>query len=371
MPPPFNGQSIAFKALIKHLTKANIPYQIINISGNFTTSSKQWTVIKRGIDYISILVTLFLKCLSGKNILYVQVAQSRNGFRRDVWINRIAQLFDSKIIGHLHGGNFNGFYEAQDQQTKDLIKKELLKYSKIIVLSNNLKRMYDFQPIIHDRIISIPNGIDMPINLPPKNIDSARPINILYISTLIESKGYLVVLESLLLLKKSNIHFKATFCGEFDISNDQTRFINLEEARENFFNKIKEYNLENEVRYNGVVTGTKKENLFAAAHFFVLPTQYINEGQPISIIEAMRTGCVVISSNYRAIPEMINHGITGFLLDDILPLEIANLIIYCKNNSEAFSAISKNATEYYNTHFTEAVHGQKMIELLQHYSNMD
>ena len=369
LPPPYSGQSIAFKVLVDYIGKTNIPYKTINISGSRSSAIKPLAILLRGYDYIFTLTRLFFGCLFSKNLVYVQVAQSKNGFRRDVWINRISKWFDSKIIGHMHGGNFNGFYESQDAPTQSKIKSELLNYEKMIVLSDNLKSMYDFQPLIHNRIVCIPNGIDRATEQPAKAIRTARQINILYLSNLIESKGYLVVLDSLQLLKQANISFSASFCGEFYIAHDETNFKNPQEARNDFFDKIKTYDLVNEVSFKGVVTGTEKQALLEAAHFFILPTKYINEGQPISIIEAMRTGCIVIATNYRAIPEMIAHGKTGFLLQHISAVEIAGYVSECVNNPGLFTDISNNAKESYNLNFTEAIHGERMLALIRECSD--
>ena len=370
VPPPHNGQSIAFKSLMDYIDKDGVPYKVINIPYSFIPANKTLAILSRVFSYWLLLIQLFINCIFSKNVVYVQLAQSRNGFLRDVWINRIAKLFDSKIIGHLHGGNFNGFYESQSPAFKEFISKQLLKYDKLVVLSNGLKTMYSFQPIIQDRIIAIPNGTNKQISQPAKVIDNTKPIQILYLSNLIESKGYLHVLESLFFLKKENISFRANFCGEFIVNNDFSKFNSIKEARNNFFLKVQEYNLEKEVNYLGVVTGGEKEIFLEESNFFILPTQYINEGQPVSIIEAMRAGSVTIASNYRAIPEMIEHNKTGFLLKNISAKEIAGYIIYCVNNPDAYSVISKNAMDYYNENFTEEIHGKRMLALLKEYSEI-
>jgi glycosyltransferase involved in cell wall biosynthesis len=45
---------------------------------------------------------------------------------------------------------------------------------------------------------------------------------------------------------------------------------------------------------------------------FCLPTYYPYEGQPISILEAYATGCVVVTTEHSGIPEVFTDGVNGF-----------------------------------------------------------
>lgn len=61
------------------------------------------------------------------------------------------------------------------------------------------------------------------------------------------------------------------------------------------------------------LTGTRTDiaDVLAAADCFLLTS--ISEGIPLTIIEAMAAGIPVISTGVGGVPEMINHGETGFL----------------------------------------------------------
>jgi glycosyltransferase involved in cell wall biosynthesis len=52
-----------------------------------------------------------------------------------------------------------------------------------------------------------------------------------------------------------------------------------------------------------IVDGPGKKNLFSEAHIFCLPTYYPYEGQPIAILEAFASGCVVITTNHSGISD--------------------------------------------------------------------
>jgi glycosyltransferase involved in cell wall biosynthesis len=51
--------------------------------------------------------------------------------------------------------------------------------------------------------------------------------------------------------------------------------------------------------------------LYAAMDIFVLPS--LNEGMPMTILEAMAAGCAIAASRVGAIPELIRDGESGRL----------------------------------------------------------
>ena len=64
------------------------------------------------------------------------------------------------------------------------------------------------------------------------------------------------------------------------------------------------------------MTGEKKRRLFAEAHVFCLPTYYsYYEGQPISILEAYASGCVVITTDHGGICDIFKDKINGFRVE--------------------------------------------------------
>lgn len=85
--------------------------------------------------------------------------------------------------------------------------------------------------------------------------------------------------------------------------NDQVELLNKQ---------IMDNHLENLVKYEGWVSGAKKDELFNLADIFILPS-YI-EAVPISILEAMSYGIPVIATNVGGIPSILNDSQNGMLI---------------------------------------------------------
>ncbi len=360
---------MAFKIIVDWLKENNTQVKIVNIANRNILGENRFNHLNRVIDYTLVAIQLLVYFFYGKCIVYIQTSQSKMGFLRDKLIVSISKFFGAKVIGHLHGGNYNQFYEEQSAVYKKAIKNFLLDFDKTIVLSSNLKPMFDFQPLMRHRIITVPNGVgEIDPHMNGKTIENTskeNPIQLLYLSNLIESKGYLIFLEALKLLKDKGVFFEANFCGLFRAENDHSSYDSPEHAEADFLNRIDSYQLNDCVHYLGLVRGQAKDDLLAKAHFFVLPTAYTNEGQPLSIIEAMSHGCVVVSTNYRAIPEMIQHDVDGLLIKVPNANDIVNQIIGCVQDQAKYASLSKQAILSYNQKFTGSVHCEKIAAILK------
>ena len=69
------------------------------------------------------------------------------------------------------------------------------------------------------------------------------------------------------------------------------------------------------VRWLGVVRGAAKQRLLAGARALLMPVQWEEPGAT-AVVEAFAAGTPVIGMRRGALPELIEHGVTGYLADD-------------------------------------------------------
>ena len=185
--------------------------------------------------------------------------------------------------------------------------------------------------------------MSQPFKIKKKN-ENDVPV-LLFLSNLIESKGVYYLLEACAILKEKGINFKCLFVGgEGDITKND------------FLIKIKELNLIDSVFYLGKKYDKEKHQIFMKSDIFIFPTFYSNECFPLVTLEAMQYSIPVISTNEGGIPDIIDDGITGFIIKKKDETELANKIISLLENENLRIKLGNNGrkkflNQYTLTHF--------------------
>jgi glycosyltransferase involved in cell wall biosynthesis len=126
------------------------------------------------------------------------------------------------------------------------------------------------------------------------------------------------------------------FAGRFDSKKLELDFIS----------KISE--LKN-IKYHGIVNNQEKFYLFEKCHLFCLPT-VLMEAQPISILEAYASGCVVATNQIPGILDIFQDRINGYLFSSKSTESIVDTLRECLNNRNKLVqiALHNNKTSQQN-----------------------
>ena len=142
-----------------------------------------------------------------------------------------------------------------------------------------------------------------------KHLSSSGPIEILFLSSLTDTKGYPEYLEALeLISKEPGPKINAVLCGPIMMDAYRKRFHDAEQANfwiEQTIERINRSERVHVVRIPGA-RGEVKRRLFEAAQIFVLPTTYPVEAQPLVVLEAMAHGCAIVTTNVGELPSTVD-----------------------------------------------------------------
>jgi len=230
----------------------------------------------------------------------------------------------------------------------------------IIVPSERLIAMFDFEPLLRSKIEIITNAA--PLSEPPLT-DKMPPngeVRIVFLSNFNALKGYAEVIQTVGILRREHkLGATCRLVGSFFAATERT----TAQARRNMQQMIQQEFLDDHVKILPAADHERKYELLRDSHFLVLPTRWTTEAQPVSIIEALAAGCVPIAPEYRAIPDMIVDGETGVLAGPD-PSNIAKAIADLCSDPERYKKMSGAAVAHHRDLFTTDAHLQKMLNLL-------
>lgn len=144
-----------------------------------------------------------------------------------------------------------------------------------------------------------------------------------------KGKGSEVVIQSLPLLFD---HFPHT---TLDIVGDGRALDDLKQL-------VVSLGLQDRVTFHGKVNHDRVISLLQRADLFCYPTA--SEGFPKVVLEALACGLPVVTTRVSVLPQLIGSG-CGNLIDEATPTNVAQAVLDCINDSQAYRAMSARAKE--------------------------
>jgi glycosyltransferase involved in cell wall biosynthesis len=128
-----------------------------------------------------------------------------------------------------------------------------------------------------------------------------RTIRIGHLGNLSSEKGLDIVIALTELLIQRGIAVQLMLAGP---TVDSRGAMMLQGARERLGSNFKEF---------GALYGNEKEQFFNSIDFFIFPSRYVNEAEPLVVFEALAHGVPVIAFNRGCIAEQV--GAAGLMID--------------------------------------------------------
>jgi glycosyltransferase involved in cell wall biosynthesis len=348
IPPPYGGGEIRAKLLFDFFS-GNEDYHLITNSNENKNKSNQGKV-----SFKNIRINIAYSLKNGKaiwkhkpKVVYTSIPKDFFPLLKIVPVLLMSKMRGAKLIGELAGRNF---YFLEKRGYKYKIGRYLLKkFDSIRVLGNSVLETLNSHGL--KKCVVIDNGIEMGMGLvrTSKKIPSpGSPVQFLFIGALSQQKGIFVTLEIIKELVAKDINFQYHIVGEWKSEKDKN------EA----FTYIRNYNLESNIVFHGVLLREKKWQLLSSSDIFIFPS--FNEGQPLVVIEAMAFGLPVISSSVGAIPDTMEEGVNGFMIKSNESNEFVERILSIIKNPELFASFSESNLKTYEKRYTSAQYCQNI-----------
>jgi colanic acid/amylovoran biosynthesis glycosyltransferase len=174
-------------------------------------------------------------------------------------------------------------------------------------------------PQLADKLFLNYHGVELERLQPVAKVPApAKPIVLFSIGRLVEQKGFGYLIDACAILQAQGHDFTCTIVGDGPLKKE------LE-------NKIRTQRLHGRFFLAGAKPFDEILQLFRSADFFVMPSVIARDGDrdgiPNVLLEAMALGVPVIASQVSGIPELVQHGVNGFLVEPNNAQDLADKII--------------------------------------------
>lgn len=353
IPPPFGGQAINIQKMVQVLNKHHFNYQLIPL--NFSESLNDMGAFNftKALKLIRIFFTLWYKLLVYRpNLVYYPPAgPTINAVYRDFILLFPIKLLGVKRIFHFHAGGLKSIYAGLVPWAKTVYRYVYFKPAYAICLSKAGRIDPEF--LQAQEIDIIPSGVEAFTSAAGSREVGRSQINkenqyleypnqerfvVLFAGLCSASKGILDFIEVLRICREQNQRIVGKVMGK--------AFSCIEEEA------LAKAEKEGILVYEGILSGNKKEAAFLGSSAFLFPSVFESENFPTVIIEAFAAGLPVVSTEWRGIPDLVNHGKNGFIHPPHATKAMAQSILELAENKALHAQLSAQAKSDFETNYT-------------------
>lgn len=229
----------------------------------------------------------------------------------------VGKLWHKRTIITYHGGEAKEYFSKH----ANFVRRWLTRADEVVVLSGFLKEIFDQHQI---PCVVIPNIVVLRPQTEHTTTVAPKFISIRHLEPLYNIPCILQAYEQVL-----KQYQEATL----DILGQGSMRAELETY-------VQEHNLTG-VRFIGQVPNDKIYDYFADASIMLSAPKIDN--MPVSILEAMNAGLLVISSRVGGVPFMIGHGTTGLLFESDNATEMAAEMLWALEHPTEINQMIANA----------------------------
>ncbi len=278
----------------------------------------------------------------------VHIHTSRNTlFFKDVILgSSIKRKTGVNVVMTVHVGDISTVFEKiPDRVKRWLIKLLNNNFSIIIFLTKKIQAQFIDAGLQKEKATVLYNfsALNASRDL---IVNTNKPLRLLFVGMINRAKGILELLDAMSMIDDS-YDIQLAICGEITEDNIEEEF------------KSKINILFGKVTLLGYVAGEEKKRIFETSDILVLPSHH--EGFPLVILEALSSGCAIISTPVGAIPEVLSSE-NCFFVDVNNPIGIKEAIEKLYNDRQMVFDMGR-CNLLLSEHFSKENHINKLCAI--------
>ena len=355
MPPPVHGAAMVGQYIHdSKLINREFDCHYINLTTAKDLQDIGQVGMRKLLDFFKLLKKIRHEVKVVKpQLVYVTPNACGGAFYKDFVVVQMLKRLGCQVVVHYHN---KGVATRQEKWLDNVLYKRFFKGIKVILLSEclyeDVKKYVDWGDVLVCGNGIPSSAIEGLVSASPED----KVPHLLFLSNLLISKGVVVLLDSLKVLKEKGCRFVCDFVGGETVEMDAAMF----QA------EVVKRGLESMVVYHGRKYGKDKETFLKTADVFVFPTFYPNECFPLVLLEAMQHGVACISTTEGGIPGIIDNDKTGYLVPKHDVSALADKILLLLSNPDLRCNMGKAGRVKFEKEFTLNVFENRMTWILEH-----
>lgn len=353
-PPPVHGQAVMTQLLLDGVYN-KIRLRPVRMAFSETIGEVGKIRLQKLTELVSLVARIFHAKLQTKSqvLYYLPASPNMVPFLRDVVILGLTRWMFRKTVFHFQAVGIGAMYGRLPRNLRVLYRMAYFKPDLAICLTRATS--VDAEHMIPRRTVVVPNAVcdhtlDRRASETAFRAESVP--RILFLGMFCAEKGVLDLISACRQLDALEVPYQVAFAGA-----SQSKEFALEAHRQ-------AESLKGEVSFLGEVTGDAKWRLYEEADVFCFPTHYTAEGFPVVLVEAMMFGLPVVSTKWRGIPEIVQDGATGLLVETSDVAALAQCLRMLLSDASLRSEMGKMGRKRYLDYFTAERFQQRMEEEL-------
>ncbi|MFD2998840.1 glycosyltransferase family 4 protein [Pontibacter toksunensis] len=272
---------------------------------------------------------------------------------QSLWLLKIAKELNIKFFGHAHG------YDVSEKLLDTFWRNEYLKYNQAdgIITMNKLTKGKLIALGVKEKLIHvIPYGVE-DANFQKSFRQNEEKIKCLAVGRMVAKKAPLKLLEAFNIALKIYPNLHLDYIGTGDLLPQVENFITMQSLQNNVSLHYEKPNV--------FVKEKMKEADIFVQHSITDPVSGDQEGTPVAILEAMSYSLPVISTLHGGIPEAVQNGINGFLVEEGDVEGMARLLVHLAHDKDLIHAFGTASKMKFQEEFSWVVEKRRLKNLLE------
>jgi len=349
LPPPTFGHSMLYHMLMKSQFVDEFDITFLNM--NFwtygkhkrVTPDKLFKLVKYYVRFIWLILT------ERPDFILYNMSFYKMPFLKDMLFCFTGKFLGCPYVIHDMGRYAGELYDRSSWLMKKFVRLYLKWSAASIIQGERVRPAYE-ELMDPSKLFIVPGCVEDTAGLNVPVQDKGDKLSVLYFSFLSEHKGVYTAFSAAAKVIEENPRIKFTFAGPVEskkIRRDMDALISR---------------FPENVEYAGYIEGAEKRTAyFRGADIFIFPT--LRETFGLVLLHAMAEGVPVVASIEGCIPEIVEEGINGHLVEKGSAEQLSEKILYLAGEEPLRKAMGGANRRRYLDHYSPEQYGRRMVEV--------